>query len=141
MIDRELGHMQIANETVRIVERAPESTDFFGLHHEARLTDITWCALLLEEHPQIIAYAVLERLPQDVAMLRWLVAPKHRNLGIGKLMARFATDLAIRYRQLEIQVVVAESNERAINILEAEDFERGTDEAGKLVMKKTLKWQ
>lgn len=153
-----LGNMQVANEQIRIVEtKVPEDVliKFLARADPSRdieppnVIDITWFAFApLENQPiedetkyeRIVGYASLERSGKDDVVLRWVVDLDYRSMGVGKLLARFATDQAIHYRMRTISAFT--NNEVAIRILEAEMFEPVPPEInGRIHMKKVLKWQ
>lgn len=152
MIDRILGHMQIANETIQVVEtKLPDEAlkPFFDrldlpgkqAYQAPKATDITWYALTLDE--TVIAYGLLARDEETrCGTFTFIVIPPYRDVGLGKFMVRFGTDQAIRYRLKEIVVTLPQDlriiRPRAVRMLEAEDFDLVD---GQGIMRKVLKWQ
>lgn len=155
---RILGHIQIVNDTIRVAEaKLPDEIiqDYFKtLDHAGRrcerpiqATDITWFAYAPDPEDsgkleKMIGYGVLTRIAPEEVALRWVISPEYRGLGLGKLMARFGTDQAIRYRQRTITAAIDHKNEIALGILDQEDFESSSQPGQEIVrLKKELKWQ
>lgn len=151
---RVMGGMQLANEMIQVVDgfmQESEVADFivslgenvFDMNLES--TDIRWYAMAPDEElvkHVIVGYAVLKRTENDEADFRWAIAPKYRGVGLGLLMARMATDQAIRYRLRAINASIESGRDRAIELLESEEFEFvPPKEAGTVIMRKELKWR
>lgn len=143
MIGRELGRMHIENEVIVFTEArlsAEDRTAFLttNLGLVATYTEdevlTEWTATMDDK---IIAYGNLIMLPdtKDTVDGFVIVHPGHRGFGIGKFMARFITDLAIRNRARFI--LVQAHDEAARKIAEDQDFEVVPDQDR---MRKELKW-
>ena len=170
---RELGYMTIANDRIFVIERkiAPavvqewinrlDGAALKTFRHIPEETDLQWCALAPADPDskydgfeynrgpyRMVAYASLRQVASEEVRFVWAVVEEFRGLGLGKLMARFATDMAIRYRNRKISAVVDYGHATAINILEMEDFDISTpiddheSMSGKVVkLVKELRWQ
>lgn len=150
MIARALGGMQIANEKISVIEVAAD------WEHDAEFVrswtpiyaDIgepspykRWAAL--SDSQSAVAIAELAELPdtKDTVLLWAFVGAEYRRVGLGRLMLRFGTDMAIRYRKRTIFAECRPDNAAAIKILEDEEFEKQPERnPGFVLFKKELKW-
>lgn len=150
MIARALGGMQIANDRIVVVERElsdQERAPFVIYRDPALLADShakiykEWVALTGEQ--VIVGVGVLFEMGdnESVVVLSAYVSPDYRRVGLGRLMLRFGTDQAIRYRKRTILAKTTDNNAAALRILEDEDFEKQADVLpGYAFFKKELKW-
>lgn len=149
-----LGHMQIANDKIQIAEVEFDEgvvqkwyRDQYGSldGYTGRPADqIEWFAFIVDNEKKgtIVSYAALVPINDRDVRFRWVVTKEYRGLGLGRLMARFATDEAIRYRKRAIVISLEKSNAIAQRILEDEEFEIVAGEhSGTIEMRKELKWQ
>ena len=158
MTERLLGHMQIANDKIQIAEVEFSEDVIRKWYRDAHgsldgyepkpQNEIEWFAFLTHKgnetlpHATIVSYAALTPIENNEVRFRWIVSREYRGWGLGKLMARFATDQAIRNRKRAIVIDVEKSNEIALKILEDEEFEVVPhQESGIVGMRKELRWQ
>lgn len=151
---RELASMQIAGEKLRVMEKEfdiSETSEFLdtvnpdegvmptrGVNVVGKWLE--WAAFTGES--EMASWAALFPMVGSDSVILWAaVKPKFRGIGLGKLMIRLATDQAIRYRKRMIIVEVKNDNAPALQILDAEDFEKQPEvRAGFTLLKKELKW-
>ncbi len=156
MKERELGHMQIAGEKIRVVEKDADPDDpvlleyvrlqerqvFSSSHvHELHYSVCDWWAYIDEK--TIIASGSLLEMGDDAETVGAIVyvATQYRRLGIGRFMASLVTDQAIYYRKRTILAEVENTNEAALKILDEEEFEVQPEQhPGFTLLKKELKW-
>lgn len=137
MIGRELGLMQYENTQIRVVEarlKDEEIRKFVPKEKDSNGTEIQWFAYV---DLNLVAWAEMADYGHDSVWLEVMVLPQYRGVGLGKLMIRIATDLAIRYRKRAISVDMT-SDPAVTAILEAEEFEEKKDVNH---WRKELKWQ
>ena len=158
MKDRELAKMQVANDIFLIIEKKLDDEDAvqnefrqqYLLRQESfppqvwggRYVEIAWWAM--ENETNIVGFGSLSGAtltPSDTVWLWAYVTEPRRGLGLGKLLMRLGTDLAIRYRKREILTAVPSMSAPALHILDIEDFEIDKARSGEFsVLRKELKW-
>ncbi len=166
MIRREIGSMNIAGTRIQVLdwklEDARVQAFIDTLDHEARVAfthkpdmekEIQWFALIpgdmtgkpmgtesVEE--RIVAYGHMVAAFDEHVYFSCVVHQDYRGVGLGKLMIRLATDLAIRHRKRMVMTRALDSNKKLTDILETEEFEKQEMEAapGTSVWAKELKW-
>jgi ribosomal protein S18 acetylase RimI-like enzyme len=158
MKERELGSMQIAGVTIRVVETTlgPEtlsqprvrfmlmapSIPLLWVELNGTLICSEWYARIGEKD---VAWAVLlenvkDRTGEGVAIYA-AVDDANRRLGLGRFMIRLGTDQAIRYRKRTILAEAENTNEAALKIMDEEEFEVQPEQhPGFTLLKKELKW-
>lgn len=148
MNEREIGHIQIANERIRVIEPTkgsinPEWPFLPESYREFMENAIFWQALT-EDGSSIAVAGFLQDTPTNAHVLFWAeVDPKWRGNGLGALMIRLATDQAIHYRKRSIVTKVPAVNLQAIHLLEDQEFEKMrevVETADLMVLRKELKW-
>lgn len=148
MIGSEIGSMSIENDRVLIVETNPEMTkelkdEFFvnipksdlRCEYQGAIIAAEWLATIDD---LLIGIGWLLDISDDWVALFVVVHPERRGVGLGKLMIKLATDMAIRHRKRVILIPVKECNDAAQYILEGEEFELTPDGT---MYRKDLKWQ
>jgi len=149
MIGREIASMSIENDRVVILETRPADTvivrkEFLGKHlggdFAAKSECIAEWYAVIDEEP--IAYAALHESGGQSVVFSVYTPDEYRGLGLGKLMIRCATDLAIVHRQRLITTMVPKTQESAIHILEEDGFDRvPSPSADSVTMVKQLRWE
>lgn len=148
MNEREIGHMQIANERIRVIEPTKGSLSpawpFLPESYREFMENAIFWQALTEDGNSIAIAGFLQDQPTNEHVLFWVeVDSTWRGNGLGALMIRLATDQAIHYRKRSIVTKVPAVNLQAIHLLEDQEFEklRGIEDTVDLVvLRKSLKW-
>lgn len=151
MIDREIGRMQVENETVLFIERRVAKEDLDNFWRSLNMTAVTytdqevvseWVALMNVGAIEnvMIGYGNLERTPLAQTCHAYIaVHQDHRGFGVGKFMARLITDLAIWHRQRVVLCAIAPDNTAARALADMEDFH--PDDQSQDGFRKELQWR
>lgn len=153
---RLIANMQIENDVIRVVEVPPFQqeypvADFLHtipgvivptLEDRVMAEWLALCGDRLVGAGVLVENGAIQMMACEVD-LQVAVHVDYRGFGLGKLMIRTATDLAIRHRRRLIVALVAQVDLAAITVLDFEDFEPDPIVPGSLnvVYKKVLKWQ
>lgn len=170
MIRREIGSMTIAGTRIQVVDMKRLDADVQAFidtldqealqaftHKPDMENEIQWFAEIpgdltgtpvgtepLAVAARIVAYGYLMAgIKAETVLFSCVVHQDYRGVGLGKLMIRLATDLAIRHRRKFMMTAAPTANARLTDILESEEFEKADagSTPGASVWTKELKWQ
>lgn len=148
MNELEIGHMQIANERIRVIEPTKGSLNpawpfLPEIYRSFTENWILWQALTADGK-SVASAGLLQSEPTDDHVLFWAeVDEKWRGNGLGGLMIRLATDQAIHYRKRSVETMVPVAHKTAIHLLEDQEFEKQLEIESPVpcvVLRKELKW-
>ena len=149
MSERPLATMRIENDTISIVETQLQTGDRKAfIEGTCGETIIGETELITEwvartEDKKMVGLGFMSSSGNETCLTGVLLAPEWRGLGVGRVMTRLMTDLAIRYRQRVIEVLVDQNDAATAALLDEEDFDVVPESVipGVKRFRKELQWQ